>query len=86
MSSRDSDAKVVSKLSDIWLLNQHKVMCSDSTDIHQVKTLMLTERADMAFIDPPYNVNYQGGHTAPREKIKNDYLSEEELLTQMQAK
>ncbi len=75
----DRDTKIVSQVGDVWLLNQHRLMCGDSTDIHQVKKLMATQKADMAFIDPPYNVNYQGGHKAPRKKIKNDHLTHEEF-------
>ena len=33
---------------------------------------------DLLLTDPPYNVNYQGGIKAKREKLKNDNLKDEE--------
>jgi DNA modification methylase len=73
----NEDTAVVSQLGDVWLLNQHRLMCGDSTNVQHVKQLM-TEKADMAFIDPPYKVNYQGCRTI-REKIKNDALAPTQL-------
>lgn len=43
---------------DIWLLGQHRLLCGDSTKADDLKQLMRDELADMAFTDPPYNVNY----------------------------
>ena len=48
----------VSKLGDIWLLGNHRLMCGDSTDAGSVALLMNGEKADMVFTDPPYNVSY----------------------------
>ena len=46
----------VSKLGDIWLLGNHRLMCGDSTDAGSVALLMNGEKADLAFYSPPYNV------------------------------
>lgn len=62
-----------SKPGCIWVLGQHRLMCGDSTDLSQVQKLMRDEKADLAFTDPPYNVNYVG-HKKIREKIQNDSL------------
>jgi DNA modification methylase len=43
-------------LGDIYELNQHRVMCGDSTDPQAVSTLMNGVKAMMIFTDPPYNV------------------------------
>jgi DNA modification methylase len=63
-----------SKLGDVWLLGKHRVMCGDSTDRAQVERLMDGKKADMVFTDPPYGVDYDGGHATEkrREKLKND--------------
>ena len=45
-----------SKQGDVYLLDENRVMCGDSTDAEQVKTLMDEKLADMVFTDPPYNV------------------------------
>ena len=49
------------KLGDLWLLGEHRLLCGDSTSIDAVDKLMGGQLADMVFTDPPYNVNYGGG-------------------------
>ena len=45
--------EVKCKPGDIWELGDHRLMCGDSIDLQQVKTLMGGARADMVFTDPP---------------------------------
>lgn len=45
----------VTKLGDVWLLGDHRLMCGDSTSIDAVERLMDGEKADMCFTSPPYN-------------------------------
>jgi DNA modification methylase len=66
----------VTKLGDIWILGNHRLMCGDSTSIDAVDKLMDGNRPDMVFTDPPYNIDYQGVKDK-REKIKNDKMSDE---------
>ena len=63
-----------SVLGDVWLCGKHRVMCGDSTSIDAVETLMAGEKADMVLTDPPYGVDYDGGHATEkrRQKLKND--------------
>jgi DNA modification methylase len=61
-----------SKPGDIYELGPHRIMCGDSTDAKQVKTLLDGNTVDMLFTDPPYNVDYEG--TAG--KIKNDKMED----------
>lgn len=65
-----------SKQGDIYLLDDNRVMCGDSTDPEQVKTLMDGKLADMVFTDPPYNVNYEG---SDGQSIQNDDMGDEEF-------
>ena len=62
------------KPGDLWILGEHRVLCGDSTSDADVSRLMNGEKADMVFTDPPYGVNYDGGHATDkrREKLKND--------------
>lgn len=71
---------------DVWQLGDHRLMCGDSVDLEQVKTLMGggTIKADMVFTDPPYGVSIGDKNAelntvqkAGRccENIKNDTLS-----------
>ena len=55
------DVAAVSKLGDVWLLGEHRVMCGDSTSDDEVGLLLCGKKADMAFTDPPYGVAYTGG-------------------------
>ena len=65
----------VTVLGDVWVLGKHRLMCGDSTSIDAVDKLMDGQKADMVFTDPPYGVDYDGGHAVKgkrREKLKND--------------
>ena len=64
------------KLGDIYILGNHRLMCGDSTSIDAVEKLMDGERPDMVFTDPPYNIDYQVVKDK-RDKIKNDKMSDE---------
>jgi len=48
----------VSRPGDLWILGSHRLLCGDSTMLSDVEKLMGNELADMAFTDPPYNVDY----------------------------
>jgi DNA modification methylase len=52
----DENTKPISKLGDLWILGNHRLLCGDSTKIEGVKKLMAGKSADMVFCDPPYNV------------------------------
>jgi DNA modification methylase len=68
------------KRGDIWQLGEHRIMCGDSTSSDDVEKLMNGEKADMLFTDPPYGVNYEGGHNKEkRNGIKNDKLEGKDL-------
>ena len=50
------------------------MLCGDATKLADVRRALGADRlADMAFLDPPYNVAYEGG-TAARMTIANDAL------------
>lgn len=52
----------ISQLGEIYELGEHFLMCGDSTNPEDVVRLMDGKLADMLFTDPPYGVNYEGGH------------------------
>ena len=51
----------VTKLGDVWILGNHRLMCGDSTSIDAVEKLMAGQKADMVFTDPPYGMKFGGG-------------------------
>lgn len=63
-----------SKLGDVWILGDHRLMCGDSTDRAAVEKLMLGLKADLLLTDPPYNLAYEG-KTKEALKIQNDHMS-----------
>ncbi len=46
------------KLGDLVILGDHKILCADSTDAEAVKKLFGKEKASMVCSDPIYNINY----------------------------
>lgn len=50
------------KSGDLWLIGDHRLLCGDSTNHHHLDTLFDGMTAEMMFTDPPYGVNYEGGH------------------------
>lgn len=70
----------VSRPGDLWILGNHRLLCGDSTVLSDVERLMDGQLADMAFTDPPYNVDY--GNSAKDKmrgkdrRILNDALGD----------
>ena len=51
-------------------------MCGDSTKPNDVDDLVDGKQVDMVWIDPPYNVDYEGGTGL---KIQNDKMENEQF-------
>jgi len=64
----------VTKLGDLWVLGDHRLLCGDSTDTIALERLTENKPADLWLTDPPYNVAYEG-KTADALTIKNDSMS-----------
>ena len=50
----------VSKVGDIWLLGEHRVMCGDSTNADDVAQVLNNKKIDLLLTDPPYGIDYGG--------------------------
>ena len=48
------------QLGDVWALGPHRLICGNALDPVTVAALMGSERAQMVFTDPPYNVPIDG--------------------------
>lgn len=59
------------KLGDIYILGNHRLMCGDSTSITDVERLMDGHKADMVFTDPPYGVDYNGINNDSRDGLED---------------
>jgi len=51
----DTPIETKTKLGDIYILGNHRLMCGDSTSIDAVEKLMDGNKADICFTSPPYN-------------------------------
>jgi DNA modification methylase len=75
----DEENEPESKLGEIYQLGPHRLICGDSTDESTWTQLMDGSKADMVFIDPPYNVDYEG-KTKDALKIENDKFASTEAF------
>lgn len=65
---------------DLWQIGEHRLLCGDSTNPEHLDRLLDGVIAEMMFTDPPYGVNYEGGHfhsgdvniKREREKLEAD--------------
>lgn len=75
----DTPIEPKTKLGDIYILGNHRLMCGDSTSIDAVDKLMNGKKADVVFTDPPYgmflNADYSdmGGKNSMTKKSNNKY-------------
>ena len=53
----------VTRAGDLWLLGKHRLLCASSLDGMSFTTLLGGKRAEIVFIDPPYNVPIDGHAT-----------------------
>jgi len=67
----DTPIEPKTKLGDIYILGNHRLMCGDSTSIDVVDELMQSDKADMVFTDPPYGVDYKGINNDSREGLED---------------
>jgi len=62
------------KLGDIYILGNHRLMCGDSCSVTDMDKLVNDRQVDMWLTDPPYNVAYEG-KTKDALTIQNDSMS-----------
>src|SRR5262249_48395350 len=56
----DTAAKAITRPGDVWQLGKHRVLCGSAIQESSLKQLMEDRRADVVFVDPPYNVAIDG--------------------------
>ena len=61
---------VVSRLGDLWVLGEHRVLCGDATDPESYARLLAGRPADMVATDPPYGVNYANN---PKDRLRGKH-------------
>lgn len=70
-----------SKIGDVWICGNHRVMCGDSTLIDDVEKLMNGDKADILFASPPYNVGKTPNGNDNKYREYKDNQTEQEYLS-----
>jgi DNA modification methylase len=56
----DESVPPVTRVGDLWELGDHRLLCGDATNAESFDSLLEWDKAQMVFIDPPYNVRIDG--------------------------
>jgi len=75
----DAPAEPITKPGDLWILDDHRLLCGDSTNPQHVERLMDGKKADMVFTDPPYGFNYT--KKSDGSSIANDGAEFEQVIS-----
>ena len=62
--------RVVSRSGDLWSMGDHRLLCGDARRREAFEILLSGETAQLAFVDPPYNVKIRG-HVSGKGRIKH---------------
>ena len=73
------DVETRVKPGEIWALDDHRLMCGDSTNPAHADKLMADKRANLVLTDPPYNMHYTGAGNGKAKAILNDNMPEPEF-------
>jgi DNA modification methylase len=50
----------VTRAGDLWVLGDHRLLCGDARSAESYAQALGTDKAEMMFADPPYNVSVEG--------------------------
>ncbi len=71
----EAPAEPISRLGDLWILGDHRLLCGDATKAADVARLLGTENPHLMVTDPPYGVRYdpswreRAGFTVNEKKL-----------------
>lgn len=60
----------ITKPGDIICLGKHRLLCGDSGELGDLKKLLMGEKAQLVYTDPPYNVGYDSSARPDGKKGK----------------
>ena len=50
----------MTRVGDLWVLGEHRLLCGDALQAESYARVLGTDKAEMMFADPPYNVPIEG--------------------------
>jgi DNA modification methylase len=64
--------RAITKPNDLWIIGDHRLLCADARRRESFAALLSGSRANLVFVDPPFNVKIRGhvsgkGRTSHRE-------------------
>jgi DNA modification methylase len=63
------------RLGDVWILGQHRLMCGDSTSVDAIDTLIDGQLAQAVVTDPPYGIGIDGQKESKSKNPKHNRKS-----------
>jgi DNA modification methylase len=66
----DRTVPAVSRPGDLWRIGPHYLLCGDALEKNSYDRLLQDQKAQMVFVDPPYNVAIDG-HVSGLGKVKH---------------
>jgi len=66
----DRSVPAVTQIGDLWEVGKHRILCGDATKRVSYEMLLGSQKAQMVFTDPPYNVPIHG-HVCGLGKIRH---------------
>lgn len=70
LQAQDVPEHVVSRPRDLWVLDEHRLLCGNALEQSSYQRLLGTDKAQMVITDPPYNVRIDG-HAGGLGKVKH---------------
>jgi len=74
----DVPENAVTARGDLWIMDNHRLVCGDARNAEDYRTLMGNDIADMVFTDPPFNVR-NVGHVTSRRNVREFAMAAGEL-------
>lgn len=70
ITGTDPDLPTVSQPGDLWAIGPHRLLCANALDSSAYAHLLANQKAQMVFVDPPYNVPV-GGHVSGLGRVRH---------------
>jgi DNA modification methylase len=76
--------KPVSRRGDVWILDEHRVVCGNSLDPETYGVLLQGAKAQAVLTDPPYNVKIKGNVSGLGKKVHEEFVMASGELDELQ--